>query len=238
MEQIKIRASKASFMMTEPKTNAAKAAGELSETTKTYLHELWLYNHYGFRKEVLTKEILKGRLCEPDARTLCDKVIGGQFRIRFTDILKERGIKYLQDDYFTGTPDVVQEVDGYVEDIKCSYTIDTFHMCELTDNYYYQGQVYMHLLGIHNYRLNFCLVKTPEQIIQEEIKGWYFKFGCNEENPDYIEATKQIEQNHNIDKVELKDRVKTFNFPYDPDVIKKLKFQVEKARNYYNTITL
>jgi hypothetical protein len=84
----------------------------------------------------------------------------------------------------------------------------------------------------------YCLVQTPQRVIEEEKKRYYFKFGCDEDNQDYIDICKQIDHNHNIDHIPLENRLKTFEIKHDEEKIKLLEAKIWKAREYYDTITL
>ena len=229
MEKLKIRASSSYKMMTDPKNKSDKEAGFLSETTKTYLKELWLYNNYGFREEVLTDEIIKGVETEEECLSLVQEVLGG-------NELRLKNKKMFENDFITGTPDII--LSDTIEDVKSCFTVKTFMNSELIDNYYMQGQCYMELTGKRKFRLIYCLVQTPQKLIYNEQMKFYYKFNCDEEHPEYIRIAKQIEQNHNIEKIPAKDRIKVFEFDYDPLIIAKLNSRIEKAREFYSKISL
>lgn len=230
-KQILFRCSSIGGLLCEPKSKAAKEAGELGGTAKSLVQEVWLQNEFGYNEEVITDAMLKGLLCEQDSMALAQKVLGGEFRTRFN--------QRIQNEYVIGTPDVVLRQDDYVEDIKTSANLRTFLNADLTDLYHAQLQCYMWLTGKSNARLIYCLIPTPAEIILNEQKKLYYKFDCNEMNPDYIRMCEQIEKNNLlIDKLPIDKRVKKFEFKYDPAFIEKLKVQIEKARNYYNTLSL
>lgn len=228
MNNLLIRASQASKLMTEPKLKSDKEAGNLSETMKSYLSDLWLEYNYGYKDIVYTDPLLKGLLCEQDSMELVQSVLGGQFRNKNTE--------HFKNDFVMGTPDIVLK--DCVEDIKTSYNIKTFFDAELEKSYYWQGICYMALTGIHNYRLIYCLVDTPDELITSEKTRMYYKFGCNEENIDYQIASKQIEINNKYSHLPESDRIKIFEFQFNESDYEKLCNQIIKARNYYNQITL
>lgn len=204
----------------------------LSKSAESFVEEIWLKNEFGYEEVLHTDEILKGRLCEQDAMDLLYKV-DGTYRPTFK--------KSISNEYVKGTPDIVITLaDGtkVVEDTKCSFTIKTFRNAELTSIYETQLRVYMWLTGATKARLQYCLVQTPEEIIQEEVKRFYFKFGCNEESPDFIAAEAQIRANHDISMIPLEKRIKTFEVIHDDAIIERLKLKIEKAREYYLTLAL
>ncbi|MFA5234153.1 MAG: hypothetical protein WC390_07120 [Sulfurimonas sp.] len=236
MENIlKIRASQAYKLLTEPRNKADKEAGNLSETTKTYIEELWLEHNYGYKENVMTDEMLKGLLCEQDSMKLVQNKFGGKFRIKNT--------KNYSNEYITGTPDIILEEEKIVEDIKCSFSVKTFFKAkaneeEINKNYFWQAQCYMALTGATKYRLIYCLVKTPDEIITELKKKLYYKFNCDETNKDYQLWSEQIEINHNLDLIPEEKRIKVFEFDFDQSKINMLYSKIDKARNYYNSLIL
>ena len=223
---MKIRCSSIGKIMTEPKLKADKEAGNLSETAKSYVEELFL-EQFGYRDQVMTEQMYKGILCEQESMQLVTDVLGG-FRSKYD--------KQLENDYLTGHPDI--EIDFVVEDIKTSWDIKTFFKAELSKDYYYQLQGYMDLLDLGKARLIYCLVNTPEEIVADLKKRIWYKFGCNEDNKDYIRMSQQIQKNHTFDHIPLEKRIKVFEIERDQQVIDKIYKQVEKARNYYNTLSL
>jgi len=228
MNNLLIRASQAHKLMTKPKTLKDQEAGILAQTTQTYLKELWLENTFGYKEPVVSDEIMKGWLCEQDSMTLTQDILGGELRLKNTKLFKN--------DFIKGTPDVILK--DVVEDVKSSWSIKTFFNSELESNYWWQGQCYMELTGIHKYRLIYCLNDTPEHLVTNERQRYYYKFQCDEDNPMLKLIYSQIEHNHSYSKIPKEKRIKIFNFDYDPEAIKKLYSQIEKARNFYNSLEL
>jgi hypothetical protein len=226
MEKLLIRASKAYCIVTEPKLKADKEAGNLSETAKTYLNELWLEENYSYREPLFTDEIMKGLTCEQDCLSLVQKVLGGKLRIKNTE--------HFSNEFIKGTPDVI--LDNCIEDVKTSFNVKTFHNAELLPAYYWQAQCYMALCGKSKYRLIYGLVNTPSEIVTDLKKRIYYKFDCNEENTDYQKASKQIEHNHNFDTIPAEKRIKVFEFEFEPEKIKFLYSKITKAREFYANI--
>lgn len=224
------RCSKLAALMTEPKTKAAKEAGELSETAKTFVEEMWLRDTYGFNEPVMTDEMMKGLICEQDAVALAQKVLGGEFRIKNTE--------HFRNEYICGTPDIILKQSDYVEDMKTSWNLKTFFNAELEKAYYWQAIGYMALTGKRKYRLIYCLVNTPGEIVSELIKRVWFKFGCDDTNETYNQMADQIERNHKFDDIPTEKRIKVFEFDFSQDDYDKLICHIEKARIYYNSLSL
>lgn len=231
MDKILFRASECFALLTEPKLKKDKEAGLLSETAKTFVKKMWLANNFGYSEQVQTDDMLKGLLCEQDSMQLVQDVLGGEFRSRFNNRIDKGN--------FIGTPDIVLQRESIVEDIKTSANLRTFMDAELTDKYYCQGQVYLYLTGKERFRLIYCLVKTPDEIIANEKKRWLYKFNQDETNEDYIRICQQLDHNNNlIDNIPKEKRIKVFEFAKDTSFIERLDAQAGKAILYYKTIEL
>ncbi len=229
MDKILFRCSALGKLMTEPKLKSDKEAGNISETAKTFVEEMWLENTFGYKERVLTDEMSKGIECEESSFDLIQQVLKGEFRAK--------NLKRYSNEYIIGEPDLITS--DYVEDAKTSWNLRTFFNAEITKDYEAQLQGYMWLLGKQKARLIYCLVKTPNDYILNEQKKLYYRFNCDESNPMYKSMCDQLEHNNNlIDAIPAEKRIKVFEIEQNQDFIDKLKNQVEKARNYYNTLTL
>lgn len=210
----------------------AKRDGEFKfgATAINYIRDCWLRNTYGYDEPIVTNEILKGLSCEDEAIGVLSRQVEGSFRFK--------NVQSYEDSHFTGTPDVVG--DEWVEDIKCSWTLRTFVETLKPDPIYYaQGQVYMALTGREYFRLAHVLVDTPEDIILEEIKRFYFRFNCDEMNPHYLEASDKVMRMHKASSlIPESDRIKYFEFRRNDQYIANLRSKVEIARNVYSSMTL
>ena len=227
--KILFRCSGVGALMTDPKLKADKDAGNLSETAKTFVTDVWLYKEFGFAESIKNIYMDKGNECEQDSMDLVTQVITGGFRSRFNT--------KLQNDYVIGTPDIV--LDDCVEDIKTSWNLKTFFNAELSKMYYAQAQCYMWLTGKLNYRLIYALVPTPQHIVLNECEKLAYKYGKNYDNEDYIAECQQIQKNNDLIKdLPLEKRVKVFEFSFEPAYIENLKGKIEKAREYYHTLKL
>ena len=227
--KILFRCSSVGALMTEPKLKADKEAGNLSDTAKTLVEELWLYNTYGFRESIKNEYMDKGNSCEQDSMELVQDVLGGQFRSRFAT--------KLENDYVVGTPDIV--LTDCVEDIKTSWNLKTYFNAEPTTLYKAQAQCYMWLTGVHSYRLIYALVPTPQELLASQMQRLSYAYGGNYDNLDYIEECQQIQRNNDIiSEIAMPDRIKVFEYTFDESFIENLKAKIEKAREYYLTLKL
>ena len=202
IQDFKIRASASGQIMTNPRSKNEL----LSETTKTYVFDWLKESIYGYRKELNNKYVTKGLELEDEA---IDKAIE-LLDLPFT--LKNE--QFYEDEYFTGTPDLI--IKDTVYDIKCSWDCYTFPLFDTeipTKNYYYQLQVYMHLLGLKKAKLVYVLLNTPENL-----SSW-------EQPKDYSELDKKY-------------RIKTFDVEYSEEVIEDLKQRVTNIREFIKTIKI
>lgn len=230
-KQILFRCSRLGDLMTDPKTKEAKAAGELSETAKKFVQDIWLEREYGYRERVTTKEMKKGLLCEQDSMSLVQSVLGGEFRLKCSETYTN--------EYLIGHPDIVLKNEDYVEDIKTSWSLRTFMDAELSKNYLAQAHGYMELTGKKKYRLIYCLIPTPEDMIEDEDRRLFFQFGGNTNNPDYLESVDQLRHNNNVILTIPKEkRVKIFDFAKDEEYCADMMRRAERAAKYYNTLSL
>lgn len=202
---------------------------EFGATAMTYIRDCWLRNEYGYDEPLCTNEMLKGIACEDDAIGVVTRQVDGPFRFKNEDAFSN--------DWFTGTPDVI--TDDAVEDVKCSWTLKTYCDVEHPSAIYYaQGQVYMDLTGRDTFRLCYVLLPTPEQIVQEEQKRYYFRFDCDEENPHYIDAYNRLTRMHDVSQIPEDQRIKVFEFHREDMYLAKLRKRVELANKVYESLTL
>lgn len=204
---------------------------KFGSTAMSYIRDCWLRDMFDYDEPVVTNEILKGLMCEEEAINLLAAHVPGSFRFKNSDSF--------EDSHFTGTPDIIPD-DDWVEDLKCSWSLRTFVETQKPDPIYYaQGQVYLALTGRRYFRLAHVLVQTPEEIVQEERKRFYFRFNCDESNPHYIEAVSKVDRMHNAVKlVPEKDRIKLFEFQRNDAFIANLRSKVELARKVYASMTI
>jgi hypothetical protein len=131
-DNILFRCSANGKLMTEPRTKSEI----LSETTKKYLIEVFIYYKYQREKDIFNKYIDKGLRVEEDSITLYS-----EYKNRFYKKNENR----FSNEYIAGTPDII--LDNEVIDIKSSYDIFTFYDSKtggLNKNYYWQlqGHIY------------------------------------------------------------------------------------------------
>lgn len=195
---LKIRCSQIYRIMTDPRSKKAKEDGELSETTKTYLQELWIEKKYGRRKEVKSKYLEKGNEKEEASITLLSNVSGKLFF---------KNEQFYENDFLTGTPDIVKPE---LIDIKTSWDIHTFFSnhtrfgAVVDKNYKYQLQGYMALTDAPSATLVYCLVNTPVELAEKEMQ-WNGKTAEDVFFDDIPEAERVITQTVERDEKVISD---------------------------------
>jgi hypothetical protein len=121
-------------------------------------------------------------------------------------------------------------------DVKCSWDATTFPWFETevpNKDYFFQLQGYMFLTGKQESILAYCLINTPFQMVEDEIRRAHWKFNLIEEN---TELRKEVESKHIFDHIPEHKRVKYWFIRRDESVIEKIKERVELCREYYNLL--
>lgn len=194
----------------------------LSVTTRSHLNSIFTESVLGKSQSIKNKYLEKGILMEDASIELYGEHIGKE--------LKKNTERYTNR-YITGEPDII---DGeLLVDIKTSWSAQTFPLCEtkINKDYYWQLQGYMELTGIKTAKLVYCLVDTPEVLIQDELYRVGRQLG-------YLDLPQEVEDeirdNLTYSKVNKKRRVKEFNLEYNLDDMKLLYERIQHSRNYLN----
>lgn len=202
----------------------------LGETCKEALLACYIEKVYGRSKEVMNKYMEKGLAVEEDSMTLyslCTKTFHAKNKKEFTN------------DFFIGTPDII---DGKtIIDIKSSWDIHTFHKVlvnPINKNYFWQGQAYLDLLGADTFKLAYCLVNTPDQLINDAKRKLLWNMGvATDENEDYIEACAQLELEMTFDDIPQEKRYIEFTIQRDQSAIDAAHKKIELCREFLNDLS-
>lgn len=219
---MKIRCSAIGKIMTNPKTKGET----LSQTTKTYLQELAVEEVFGIRKEFSSRYTDKGNQVEDLSIEFCNDVLDLGF------IYKNE--ENFSNDWITGTPDV--NTSEILLDVKSSYDATTFPFFDTKLNnkaYFYQMQGYMWLTGKEESLLCYCLVDTPLQIVEDEIRREHWKASLIEEDLDLRDF---VQAKHIFNHIPKEKRLKVFKIAKDDNVIEDIKTRIEQCREYYNEL--
>ena len=222
MNAFKIRCSAIGKIMTNPRTK-----GELlSQTAKTYIEEQVISDKYGIKKQFYSRYTDKGILVEDDAIKLVSDILD----LGFT----WKNEEHFSNDWMTGTPDV--NTDTVLLDVKSSWDATTFPFFATeipTKDYWYQLQGYMELTNKTESLLCYCLVNTPKEMVEDEVRRAHWNANLLEES---IDLRDEVQRRHNFDHIPDNRRVKVFKVEKDEAVIQAIKERVELCREYYNTL--
>jgi hypothetical protein len=219
---MKIRSSAIGKIMTNPKTKGES----LSQTTKTYLQELAVQEVYNIRKEFSSRYTDKGNEVEELSIALCNDVLGLGF------IYKNE--EHFSNDWITGTPDV--NTNEILLDVKSSWDATTFPFFDTelkNKDYFYQLQGYLWLTNKTEALLCYCLIDTPLQIVEDEIRREHWKASLIEES---LDLRAFVQAKHTFGHIPKEKRIKTFRIAKDDEVIEAIKTRIEECREYYNEL--
>ena len=219
---MKIRCSAIGKIMTNPKTKGET----LSQTTKTYLQELAVQEVYGIRKEFSSRYTDKGNEVEELSIALCNDVLNLGF------IYKNE--EHYSNEWVSGTPDV--NTNEILLDVKSSWDATTFPFFDTelkNKDYFYQLQGYMWLTGKEESLLCYCLIDTPLQIVEDEIRREHWKASLIEES---LDLRAFVQSKHTFGHIPKEKRVKTFIIQKDDVVIESIKTRIEECREYYDIL--
>lgn len=195
----------------------------LSEGCKNYLVNLYAWIKYkkwtapensGYNKNV------KGTSVEGLSIEMVNRLDGTNY---------SKNEEKFTNDYLIGCPDIVDAERKMVVDVKSSWNIESFLSNvnkELSKNYWWQMQGYMALLDFQKAEVNFCLVTTPEHIIQSEIDK---RAGENY-------SAEEIRDNLTFDDIPESERRLRFVVERDDEAIEKLYKRIRKCREYLPSI--
>lgn len=202
-----------------------KAEPTLSATTQSYLKEIHAREVFGKSKELQSRYLDKGIMAEEYGITLYSEVTNSLF-------IKNKERK--TNDYFSGECDNAQ---GKIRDIKCSWDLDTFplHQDKLENqDYYWQLQGYMDLWHLTKAELIYCLVDTPDVLIEDEKRKMLYRISAME-LPKELEE--EIENTMRFTDIPQSLRVKVYQVDYDPVGLATLRSQIHLSRAYLNKLS-
>lgn len=209
-------------------TAKKNAPFELSDTAKSWIEKLWRKREKGVEEFLSNKYIEKGLSEEQMGVNLLSKLDGNYYK---------KNTKQYDNGVFSGEPDI--DFGEYIDDVKSSWNLETFMNAKMTNLYYGQLQIYMELTGKRKARLRYCLVNTPDKLVEDEKRRIQWKLGITDpELEEYRPIFQQIETNMYFSHYPDEERVKTFEIEYDEDYIKELYNRCEHAIKYYKSIKL
>jgi hypothetical protein len=194
MSKPKFRCSGLSHLMTEPKSAADKAAGNLSEGAKVHALNTWISHTYKRREEVYSKYLEKGNETEEDSITLVSLAYG---------VFLKKNETFVENDWICGTPDLFTGPElmkaETIRDTKSSYDIYTFLRTKqkgLPDSNYWQIQCYCWLTGAKVGYVDYCLNNATPDLILDELRKvrWAMRTTDSDESPEFVKRAQMIER--------------------------------------------
>lgn len=218
MEKFKVRASSAGKIM---------GVRGLGKTGEDAAKEWYIEQLYNRRKQFSNKYTNKGNIMEDASIDFIAEHLGYGFL--------SKNEEYFTNDFLTGTPDIILK--NHIIDVKNSFDPFTFPFFENecpNKDYYYQGQVYMDLVGRDSYKLIYTLMDTPVNIIESEARKYCFTNGYDMDDMDvYMDFEKRM----TYSDIDAKDRIRVFEFERDNKVIDSIKLRVDECREYLSKLT-
>lgn len=210
----------------------------LSETCKTHLCDIYTLVKYGRTEDIKSKYMEKGLHMEEDAITLYSLVTGNYH---------EKCTEYMFNEYIDGHMDF-PSTDDFINDTKVNWSIFQFNRVKakpIKPLYDWQLKGYCWLWKKTKGRLIYCLLDTPEHLIEsEQTKLMYELFGnkinydysSDELKAQYKEACKEIRYNHTYDDIPEKERVVIFENELTEYDVERIKKRVEDCRWFLNQL--
>jgi hypothetical protein len=215
-------------------TESRSKSDPLSETTKTHLIDVYVANKYSRQDEIQSKYIEKGLAVEEDSITLYSRVLKLYF---------QKNEKHIFNQHIKGTPDLfigesVLSADVII-DIKSSWDLYSFMRTMTKDvnkMYYWQLQGYMALTGAKAAILAYCLVDTPQPLIEDEKRRLMYRMGVIDPagNELYEEACNALHKAMTFGDIPMVERVIQFTIDRNDDDIQKIYKRVEECRLWLN----
>lgn len=226
-----IRCSGIGNIMTPPKLKESRESGNLSETCKNYLIDAYIATRYSRVREVETKQMRKGSIAEEASISLFS-IVDGKLYAKNRD--------RIANEFITGIPDLCDTDDmlncNEIIDIKTCWDIFTFLPNVLSPEckqYYWQVQGYMALTGAKIGTIAYCLVNTPDSIVEGEKYSLLRRMDvATEEAPEFQEELKVLIKNRNFDDIPMEERVLTYSIERNDEDIERIYQKVEKCREF------
>ena len=91
----------------------------------------------------------------------------------------------------------------------------------------------MWLTGKEECLLCYCLIDTPLQIVEDEIRREHWKASLIEED---LDLRAYVQSKHMFGHIPKEKRLKSFKIAKDEKVIESIKKRIEECREYYNNL--
>ena len=230
-ETATFRSSAIGNLLTEPQSKAAKEAGELSETTKTYLISRYIELKYGRKTEIKSKYLERGKASEEDSVTM----LSAHENEKFT-----KNEEQFANEWITGTPDLfrtdTQGIITEVLDIKTCWSLETLLSNigkPLNTMYEAQMQCYMALTNSEIAWVCYCLPDFDFGFIEsEKLRLLNSMNVATEENIEYRKACAELDKQFTFGDIPLFEKILKFPVYRNEEMIQKIYRRVEKSRDF------
>lgn len=222
MSELLFRCSSLGKLMTDARTKSEV----LSETAKTYIQDVFKEKELGIYKDFSSRYTDKGIQMEDEAIQFASEVLKWDFVVK-------NEVRF-NNEWLTGEPDIC--TDNLLADIKCSWNGSTFPMFDSTlknKEYWWQLQGYLMLTNHDTSELVYCLMNTPFEIVEDEVRREHWKLHLIDEDLDVRDA---VQLSHNFDQIPNELRVKRFIVQKDEEAQAKIIERVKVARQYYEQL--
>lgn len=229
-KEILFRCSSLGHLMTESRDKKSP----IGKTLQTHLIEKWVQEKYGRKSDVYSRAINKGLMVEDASIALYGRVKG-----RFFKKNEER----ISNDFICGTPDLFEGPSirqaTLIPDIKSSWDIFTFFRNKqdgpVNKMYYWQLQGYMALTGADKSLLAYCLIDTPDTLIESEKRKMAWNMGIIDPDAEFSSHFDDLERNMRYDDIPDEDRVIEIEVQRNQADIDRLYQRVVEARIWIET---
>jgi hypothetical protein len=145
------------------------AEPELPKGAKTYIEGLVDQHVYKYEDSIDNKYVRKGLAVEDsDDEDINKSAIKIASRVIFADYSKS--VSYLTKGHFHGHPDIEDEDEQEIVDIKSSWNKKTFPKRPEDGHdstYEWQGKLYCYMKGWRKFKLCYVLMTTPEELVPD-----------------------------------------------------------------------
>lgn len=207
-------------------TNSRSKSVPLSQTCKSHIQERFNEIEFGISEYWTNQYVQKGHGVEDISLMMAQRVNDWQFLTKNEDRFRN--------DFITGIPDAI--ADDFIVEIKSSWSMKTFPMyVDSNPNKAYEWQVqgYLWLAEKEVGHLSYCLVDTPDELVNDELFRTARKQGYIDLPP---EVEKEIRDNHSFNHVPDHLRTKTFKITRDQEMINQIIERVNLCREYYDEL--
>jgi hypothetical protein len=181
-----------------------RGKNDIGATAISYIKDVAKENFYGYRTELNTKQIIKGKEQEQDSIDLLNTV-------RFTNYIKN-DIR-VENEWMTGECDIITE--DSIIDVKTPWSLDTFPAFiedAYNSHYEWQMRAYMMLYDKPSSEVIHCMVTTSNELLNE----W--------ENLSI----------HRVDHIAPEKRITALYFGRDEEIENQIIERLKKATEIYN----